>query len=372
MRERIRQSKRWVIKVGSSVLTNEGQGLDHALIASWSSQIAVLTRQGIEVVLVSSGSIAEGMARLNWRTKPTEVHKLQAAAAVGQMGLVQAYESGFKQYGIGTAQILLTHEDLASRQRYLNARSTLRTLLKYGVIPVVNENDTVTTDEIRFGDNDTLGAMVANLVEADVLVLLTDQLGLYDRDPRQHADAQLLERANATDPSIRALAGPSGSTIGSGGMLTKIIAAERAAQSGTTTIIAAGREPEVLSRLHQGEPIGTMLTSDAEIKVARKQWLASQLRVKGKLKLDQGACHGLLHRGASLLAVGVSGTEGTFLRGELVACVNPEGSEIARGLTNYSSAEAAKLVKMPSEQFQDVLGYSLEPELIHRDNLVLI
>lgn len=371
MRRRLVEAKRWVIKIGSTLLTNEGQGLDLALIHSLTAQIAHLKEQGDEVVLVSSGSIAEGMARLKWSTKPTEVHRLQAAAAVGQMGLIQAYESGFRQHDMGTAQILLTHEDLACRRRYLNARSTLRTLLKLGVVPVVNENDTVTTKEIRFGDNDTLAALVANLVEADVLVLLTDQLGLYDRDPRQHADATLLERADANDPAIKALAGPSGSAIGSGGMLTKVQAAERAAQAGTTTIIAAGNEDDVLVRLKAGEALGTMLTSRQQVKIARKQWLANQLRVGGKLHLDQGACSQIQSKGSSLLAVGVTRVDGVFQRGELVACVSPEGQEIARGLVNYSSEQASKLCGVSSEKIGEVLGYSQEPELIHRDNMVV-
>ncbi|MBX2823663.1 MAG: glutamate 5-kinase [Gammaproteobacteria bacterium] len=371
MRRRLVDAKRWVIKIGSTLLTNEGQGLDLALIHSLTRQIAALKEQGAEVVLVSSGSIAEGMARLNWTTKPTAVHRLQAAAAVGQMGLIQAYESGFKKYNLGTAQILLTHEDLANRRRYLNARSTLRTLLKLQIVPVVNENDTVTTAEIRFGDNDTLAAMVANLVEADVLVLLTDQLGLYDRDPRQHANATLLERADAADPAIKALAGPSGSSIGSGGMLTKVQAAERAAQAGTTTIIASGHENDVLCRLKSGEELGTMLTSQQQVKLARKQWLANQLRVGGMLFLDPGACDQIQSKGSSLLAVGVTHVDGEFQRGELVACVTGDGREVARGLVNYSSEQASQLCGISSEKIEDILGYSLEPELIHRDNMVV-
>lgn len=371
MRRRLVDAKRWVIKIGSTLLTNEGEGLDLILIHSLTAQIAALKKQGAEVVLVSSGSIAEGMARLKWPSKPTSVHDLQAAAAVGQMGLIQAYESGFKKHDLGTAQILLTHEDLANRKRYLNARSTLRTLLKLGIVPVVNENDTVTTAEIRFGDNDTLAALVANLVEADVLVLLTDQLGLYDRDPRQHTDATLLERADAADPAIKALAGPSGSSIGSGGMLTKVQAAEQAAQAGTTTIIAAGKENDILIRLKAGEALGTMLTSQQQVKIARKQWLAGQLRVGGRLYLDQGACAQIQSKGSSLLAVGVTQVEGDFQRGELVACVSPSGQEVARGLVNYSSEQAGRLRGVSSEKIGDILGYSQEPELIHRDNMVV-
>lgn len=372
MRQRLTQSKRWVIKVGSTLLTDEGRGLDRDLIQQWTGQIATLVKQGVEVVLVSSGSIAEGMARLDWRVRPTTVHDLQAAAAVGQMGLIQAYESCFQQHQIATAQVLLTHDDMANRRRYLNARSTLRTLLRHGVIPVVNENDTVTTDEIRFGDNDTLAALVATLIDADTLVLLTDQEGLYDSDPRYNPDAQLLERADAADPSIRALAGPSASGLGSGGMLTKVTAAERAAEAGATTIIASGRKPDVLLRLKAGDTIGTMLTSDQQVRLARKQWLGSMLRAQGTLVLDQGACEGIRHKGASLLAVGVVDSRGDFQRGELVTCVDTHNIEVARGLTNYGSDEIARLHRTPSHQIESVLGYSLEPELIHRDNMVVL
>ncbi len=371
MRQRLTQSKRWVIKVGSTLLTDEGRGLDHQLIAQWTGQIAALVSQGVEVVLVSSGSIAEGMARLDWAVRPTTVHDLQAAAAVGQMGLVQAYESCFKEHGLATAQILLTHDDMANRRRYLNARSTLRTLLRHRVIPVVNENDTVTTDEIRFGDNDTLAALVATLIDADTLVLLTDQEGLFDSDPRHNPNAQLLERADAADPSVRALAGPSASGLGSGGMLTKVTAAERAAEAGATTIIASGRKPDVLLKLKAGDAIGTMLTSDQQVRLARKQWLGSMLRAHGTLMLDQGACDGLRHKGASLLSVGVVDSSGDFQRGELVTCLDPHNVEVARGLINYSSDEVARIHRTPSHQIESVLGYALEPELIHRDNLVV-
>jgi len=371
MRRRLVESQRWVVKIGSTLLTNNGRGLDLDLIGNLTAQMAALLASGVEVVLVSSGSIAEGMVRLKWQNRPSEVHRLQAAAAVGQMGLVQAYESGFKQFGINTAQILLTHEDLANRGRYLNARSTLRTLLQYNVVPVVNENDTVTTDEIRFGDNDTLAALVAMLVEADVLVLLTDQLGLYNKDPRKHKDAELLERADATDPAVRALAGPSSSSIGSGGMLTKVLAAERAAQAGTTTIIAAGVQDNVLGKLRQGHTIGTMLTSQQPVQVARKQWLAGQLRVAGLLHLDQGACDRVQSGGSSLLPVGVVRVEDAFQRGELVACVSPARQEIARGLVNYNHEQAAQLCGISSDRIEEVLGYRQEPELIHRDNLVV-
>ncbi|MFK7997446.1 MAG: glutamate 5-kinase [Granulosicoccus sp.] len=371
MRERVRLAKRWVVKVGSSLLTDDGRGLDHAIIAQWTSQIATLLNNGREVVLVSSGSIAEGVARLKLAKRPTRVDQLQAAAAVGQMGLIRAYESGFERFDVLTAQILLTHDDLADRRRYLNARGTLATLLSHGVLPIVNENDTVTTDEIRLGDNDTLGAQVANLIDADVLILLTDQQGLFDKDPRTHADAKLLERANASDSKVLALAGPAGSSLGSGGMRTKVLAAERAAQNGTTTVIAHGREPDALLRLSRGEELGTMLTSDQKPLDARKRWLADHLRAKGTLTLDAGACRVLLTRGSSLLAVGVSDCTGNFSRGELVSCVDAEGREIARGLTNYNAADTRKVLGAGSERFEDILGYSGEPELIHRDNMIV-
>lgn len=372
MRKRTRAARRWVVKVGSSLLTADGRGLDHTLIDQWTEQIAGLLDHGVEVVLVSSGAIAEGMARLGWVDKPTAVHELQAAAAVGQMGLIQAYESGFQRYGRHTAQILLTHEDMANRRRYLNARATLSSLIKHGVLPIINENDTVTTDEIRLGDNDTLAAQVSNLIEADMLVLLTDQAGLFDKDPRKHADARLLERANASNPAVLALAGPSGTTLGSGGMASKVQAAERAAQTGTTTVIASGREPQVLTRLHNGEPLGTMFTSDQQPRDARKSWLANQLRVQGQLMLDAGACQVLREQGSSLLAVGVTGCQGEFQRGELVACLTPDGHEMARGLVNYGAPEARKILGQSSERFVDLLGYAGEPELVHRDNLIVL
>jgi glutamate 5-kinase len=372
MRDRIRRARRWVVKVGSSLLTAEGQGLDHEIIRYWTAQISALLDDEREVILVSSGSIAEGVARLKLARRPTRVDHLQAAAAVGQMGLIRAYEAGFERYSRVTAQILLTHEDLANRRRYLNARATLSTLLERGVVPVVNENDTVTTDEIRLGDNDTLAAQVANLVDAEVLVLLTDQSGLFDKDPRHHQDAQLLERANASDPSILALAGAAGSAIGSGGMRTKVLAAERAAQNGASTIIADGRAPDVLLRIRDGEPIGTMLTSDQRPLDARKRWLADHLRAKGRLELDDGACQVLRSRGSSLLAVGVTACTGEFSRGELVSCEDRTGNEVARGLINYSAADTRKIIGHSSEQFEKLLGFSGEPELVHRDNMVVV
>ena len=372
LRTRLRDARRWVIKVGSSLLTADGAGLDHDIIEQWTTQIAALMDDKREVVLVSSGSIAEGMTRLGLRQRPTAIHELQAAAAVGQMGLIRAYETGFERYNKLTAQVLLTHEDLANRQRYLNARATLSTLFKHGVLAIVNENDTVTTDEIRLGDNDTLGAQVANLIDADVLVLLTDQQGLFSADPRSNPDAILLERANASDPSILELAGPSGSTLGSGGMRTKILAAERAAQTGTTTVIADGREPEVLKKLAQGLALGTMLTSDKKPRDARKRWLADQLRAKGTLTLDDGACRVLTEKGSSLLAVGVTACDGQFLRGDLVSCINSQGVEIARGLSNYSVADTRRVLGKSSDKFGSILGFAGEPELVHRDNMIIV
>jgi glutamate 5-kinase len=366
------RASRLVIKVGSSLVTNEGRGLDHAAVARWAAEIARLTLAGKSIILVSSGAIAEGMQRLGWSTRPRAIHDLQAAAAVGQMGLVQAYETAFAQYGLHTAQVLLTHEDLADRRRYLNARTTLTTLLGLRVIPVINENDTVTTDEIRFGDNDTLGALVTNLVEADVLVLLTDQQGLYTADPRHDPSATLVTTAAAGDPDLERMAGGAGSAIGRGGMLTKIVAAKRAARSGAATIIACGREPDVLSRLFEGEALGTTLTADRTSIGARKQWLADHVRLAGQLTLDGGAVRALTQDGKSLLPIGVVAVAGNFGRGEIVGCFAPDGREVARGLVNYSAQEAARIVRRPSSEIESVLGYVDEPELIHRDNLVLL
>ncbi len=372
-RQDISKARRWVVKVGSSLLTANGRGLDHELIAAWAEQITALRRRGAEVVLVSSGAVAEGMQRLGWTRRPHALFELQAAAAVGQMGLVQAYESCFKQHGVHTAQILLTHDDLANRQRYLNARSTLRTLLKLGVVPVVNENDTVAVDEIRFGDNDTLAALVANLVEAEVLVLLTDQAGMFDRDPRAHLDAQFIHEARADDPGLEAMAGAGGvGSLGRGGMLTKVRAAARAARSGAATVIAYGREPQILTRLADAEQVGTLFIPARELLVARKRWLAGQLQPRGKLVLDEGAVRVLRDAGRSLLPVGVRQVEGQFSRGELVVCAAPDGREIAKGLVNYSAEESRKIMGQASDRIETLLGYVDEPELIHRDNLVLI
>ncbi|CAN1512495.1 ProB Glutamate 5-kinase [Methylophilaceae bacterium] len=361
-----------VVKVGSSLVTNDGNGLDQLAIAAWAEQIAALVRQGKQVVLVSSGAVAEGMQRLGWKKRPTAVNELQAAAAVGQMGLVQMYESCFSQHKLHTAQVLLTHDDLADRKRYLNARSTLRTLLDLKVIPIINENDTVVTDEIRFGDNDTLGSLVANLIEADVLVILTDQQGLYSADPRQDKNAKFIQHAIAGDVSLERMAGGAGTNVGTGGMLTKILAAKRASRSGAHTVIASGREKNVLVRLAVGEVIGTHLQTTEMKTTARKQWLADHLQLRGKLTLDAGAVKVIKQEGKSLLPIGVIAIEGTFERGEVVACCDANGDEIARGLVNYSSTEALRIMRKPSAEIEKILGYVEESELIHRDNLVLL
>ena len=372
MQSVIHASQRIVVKVGSSLVTNDGKGLDHAALSRWASEIADLTRRGKQVVLVSSGAIAEGLQRLGWATRPKAVHELQAAAAVGQMGLVQAYETAFRAEGLKTAQVLLTHEDLADRTRYLNARSTLITLLKLNVVPIINENDTVATSEIRFGDNDTLGALVTNLIEADALIILTDQQGLYTADPRKHADAEFVHEAQAGDPRLEEMAGGAGSSVGTGGMITKIIAAKRAARSGAATVIACGREANVLSRLADGEAIGTQLIAADTPLLARKQWLADHLQLAGRLVLDEGAAHAVVHKGTSLLPIGVVAVEGEFLRGEALACVDPQGHEVARGLVNYSSDETRLIMRHATREIESSLGYMGEPELIHRDNMVSV
>lgn len=361
-----------VVKVGSSLVTNNGEGLDRQAIAAWASQISQLVKDGKQVVLVSSGAVAEGMQRLGWKKRPTAVNELQAAAAVGQMGLVQMYETCFSQHGLHTAQVLLTHDDLADRKRYLNARSTLRTLLELKVIPIINENDTVVTDEIRFGDNDTLGSLVANLIEADTLVILTDQSGLYSADPRKNPDAEFIHQAVAGAPALEEMAGGAGTSVGTGGMLTKILAAKRAARSGAHTIIASGRESQVLVRLAKGEAIGTHLRAEQFKLVAKKQWMADHLRVNGRLVLDDGAVKVLMADGKSLLPIGVTAVEGSFERGDVVACVDGQGKELARGLVNYNASETAKILRKPSNEIAQILGYVDELELIHRDNLVII
>jgi len=372
MKSMVAQAGCLVIKVGSSLVTNQGHGLDHAALAQWARQIAELKRNGRHVLLVSSGAVAEGMQRLGWSRRPRQLHALQAAAAVGQMGLVQAYETCFREHGLHAAQILLTHEDLADRRRYLNARSTLRTLLEMNVIPVINENDTVATDEIKFGDNDTLGALVTNLVEADVLIILTDQPGLFTADPRKDPQATLVREAHAGDARLAEMAGGVGSHIGSGGMITKVRAAERAARSGAHTVIASGREPDVLLRLMTGEAIGSQLLAATPTMAARKQWMADHLQVRGRVVVDDGAARALKRDGKSLLPIGVTDVIGEFGRGEVVACIDSAGREIARGLVNYSSAETRRILRAPSAEIEQRLGYIEEPELIHRDNLVLL
>ena len=361
-----------VIKIGSSMLTADGKGLDNEAIARWVAQMVALRTRGVNVILVSSGAVAEGMMRLGWDKRPHAIYELQAAAAVGQMGLVQHYESEFKKHGIHTAQILLTHDDLSNRQRYLNARSTLKTLLSLNVIPVVNENDTVTTDEIRFGDNDSLAALVVNLVEADALLLLTDQSGVYDSDPRNNPDAKLLDNVAASDQRLDACVSSKGGALGSGGMLTKLRAARIAARSGALTVIAKGSEPDIIERICQGESVGTLLLPDQAPLVARKQWLASHLQAKGSVVVDDGAVKVLQEAGKSLLPVGVTAVHGQFVRGDLITIVDASGREVARGLANYAAEEAAAIKGQPSQQIESLLGYVDEPELVHRDNMLVV
>jgi glutamate 5-kinase len=367
----LRDARRIVVKVGSSLVTNEGRGLDEQAIGEWCRQLSALVREGRELIMVSSGAIAEGMKRLGWQQRPKALNELQAAAAVGQMGLAQMYETQLRHNGLGSAQVLLTHADLADRERYLNARSTLLTLLSHGVLPVINENDTVVNDEIKFGDNDTLGALVANLVEADVLIILTDQKGLYSADPRVDPSATFVHTARAGDAQLEAMAGGAGSSIGKGGMITKILAAKRAAGSGASTVIAWGRETDVLLRLAKGEAIGTLLVAPTQKQQARKQWMADQLQLRGSVTVDKGAVDKVRKEGKSLLPIGMTAVEGEFSRGEVIAILDPQGVEIARGLANYASAEARLICRKPSGEIDASLGYIAEPEMVHRDNLVL-
>ncbi len=371
MQHSIQTAHTVIIKVGSSLVTAEGRGIDQNALAGWAKQIAYLHQMGKQVILVSSGAIAEGIQRLGWKSRPRALNELQAAAAVGQMRLAQAYEDAFEQHGIQTAQILLTHDDLSGRTRYLNAKSTLKTLLQLNIVPIINENDTITTSEIKLGDNDTLGALVANLVEADALVILTDQQGLYDKDPRHNPDAKLIPQINANYPGIEDMAGGAGSSVGTGGMYTKVIAAKRAALSGAATLIASGSEDNVLIRLANGEQLGTLLTPDDDPISARKRWLMGHLQLSGQVMLDEGAVIALSQKHSSLLPIGCTQVTGNFNRGAVVAMVNPQGEEVGRGLINYASDEVAKLLKKPSHQIESVLGYVSEEELVHRDNLVL-
>jgi glutamate 5-kinase len=367
----VKAARRIVVKVGSSLVTNEGRGLDEVAIGHWSQELAALVQQGRELIMVSSGAVAEGMKRLGWTSRPKEINELQAAAAVGQMGLVQMYETKLRECGVGSAQVLLTHADLADRERYLNARSTLLTLLQLGVVPVINENDTVVNDEIKFGDNDTLGALVANLVEADVLIILTDQKGLYTADPRRDPSATFVHVARAGDPQLETMAGGAGSGIGKGGMITKILAAKRAAGSGASTVIAWGREPQVLQRLCEGEAIGTCLVAQTAKQQARKQWMADHLQLRGSVLVDDGAVGKIVGEGKSLLPIGMTEVNGDFSRGDVIAVRDAKGNEIARGLANYASSEARLLCRKSSVDFERLLGYVAESEMIHRDNLVL-
>lgn len=372
VRQELVQAKRLVVKIGSALLTDDGKGLARASIANWVDQIAALHASGIEIVLVSSGSVAEGMVRLGLNERPDQLHMLQAAAAVGQAGLVEAYEEYFRKHALATAQILLTHDDLSDRKRYLNARSTINTLIELGAIPIINENDTVVTDEIRFGDNDTLGALVANLVDADGLIILTDQLGMFDKDPRFNADATLLDKASAYDERLDSMAGGHSGSLGRGGMQTKLRAARLAARSGAFTVIAGGRIESVLMHLMGGESVGTLLVPDKNRQLARKQWLAGHLQTRGMLVLDRGAVKALRKGGNSLLPIGVTACRGGFRRGEMVSCVSEAGLELARGLVNYDAEDAAKILGSASADIQKQLGFCHEPELIHCDNLVLV
>lgn len=369
-RNTVATTKRWVVKIGSALLTDDGQGLNMKAMELWVAQMVSLRQQGVELVVVSSGAVAEGMKRLGWSKRPSEINELQAAAAVGQMGLVQAYESEFAKHGILTAQILMTHDDLSNRERYLNASNTIQTLLEHGVVPVINENDTVVTDEIRFGDNDTLAALTANLVSADILVILTDQKGLYNDNPRTNPNATLISEAQVSRKDIEDMASPEGGALGKGGMYTKVMAAKRAARSGTATFIASGRDEQILPRLLSGEDIGTLLIPDLEPMTARKQWLAGHLQAKGTLVLDAGAAKILRQAGKSLLPIGVVSAAGKFQRGEMVICVDEQGQEVARGLVNYGIAETQKILGKPSSQIQTLLGYSEGEFLMHCDNLV--
>ena len=371
MNDVLKNARRIVVKVGSSLVTNEGKGVDAEAIGTWCRQMAALAQDGREVIMVSSGAIAEGMKRLGWAARPKEIHALQAAAAVGQMGLAQMYETKLREHGMGSAQVLLTHADLADRERYLNARSTLLTLLSHQVVPVINENDTVVTDEIKFGDNDTLGALVANLVEADALVILTDQKGLYSADPRKDPNARFIDVCTAGDPALEQMAGGAGSRVGTGGMITKVLAAKRAAGSGASTVIAWGREPDVLVRLTQGEAIGSLFVADTAKLTARKQWMADHLQLRGAVVIDDGAVTALRDEGKSLLPIGMTEVEGEFFRGDVIAVRNSQGQDVARGLANYASSEARLLVRKASADIEAALGFTNEPEMIHRDNLVL-
>lgn len=368
-RRRLATARRWVVKVGSALLTNDGAGLDPSIVRQLADQLAALRARGCDVVLVSSGAIVAGLARLHLSERPHEIHLSQAAAAVGQSALVRAYEESLGPHGVTTAQILLSHADVRARDRYLNARSTLSTLIGMQVLPIVNENDTVVTDEIRLGDNDTLAALVANLVDADALLILTDQIGLMDSDPRQRNDAQLIHTADVHDPSLDAIAGE-GSALGRGGMATKLSAARLAARSGTSTVIANGRLPDVMTQVAEGALVGTFLQTHRQPQSARKQWLASLLHAQGQLVLDEGAVKVVSEQGRSLLPIGITDVRGEFQRGDLVSCVDAKGRERARGLVNYSSQDANALVGKASADIELVLGYRGDPEMIHRDNLV--
>ncbi|MES1930396.1 glutamate 5-kinase [Salinisphaera dokdonensis CL-ES53] len=365
-------ARRWVVKIGSALLTADGRGLDRERLKGWAAQVAALRQSGCQVVLVSSGAVAEGLVRLGWTSRPSSLSAVQAAASVGQAGLVEAYSHCFDAHGLRTAQVLLTHDDVADRRRYLNARSTLMTLLGMGVIPIVNENDAIATDEIRVGDNDTMAALTVNLLDADGLIILTDQSGVFDADPRRVPGAQRIEQCDARDPSLLEAAAGTGGALGRGGMRTKVLAARQAADSGAATVIADGLAPDVLARITRGESIGTLLTPGrGERRAARKNWIAGQRRVRGSVRIDAGAARVLRTAGRSLLPIGITHVDGEFRRGDLVACISPEGEEIAQGLANYDAREIRQIVGEPSERIEALLGYGGEPEFIHRNNLVV-
>ena len=362
-------ARRWVVKVGSALLTADGRRLDKGVIHGLVQQLITLRERGCEVVLVSSGAVAAGAVRLGFEDRPEDLHSLQAAAAVGQSALIRSYEEALAPQGITTALVLLSHADILARDRYLNARGTLGRLIDLGVIPVVNENDSVVTDEIRLGDNDTLAALVANLIDADVLLVLTDQDGLCDANPRENPDAAVISAAEVDDPRLDTMVGEGGQ-FGRGGMVTKLNAARLAARSGAVTVIANGRVPEVIPKVAAGEQLGTLLSTRHRPQSARKQWLASLLHIQGRLVLDAGAAAVVAAGDKSLLPVGVISVEGDFVRGDLVACVDVDGRQIARGLVNYSAEEALQLQGKSSKEIPVILGYGGDAEIIHRDNMV--
>jgi len=364
--------KRWVIKIGSSLVTKSSTGLNIKNIKDWAGQINELIDQNINVIIVSSGAIAEGMNRLNLVKRPSSSSRLQALAATGQMGLIQAYEVAFKKYNILTAQMLLTHEDLSNRARYLNAKNTLNNLMQYNIIPIINENDTVSTDEIKFGDNDTLASLVANLSGAEKLIILTDQDGLYTNDPRKVKDSKLIKSISVLDKKLNKYAGPSNNILGRGGMITKISAAKKAAKSNTQTIIANGIKKNILINiLNNQDYIGTTIYNKNLAINSKKQWIANSLKIKGKIIVDAGAKKVIKQSGKSLLPVGIKSISGEFKKGDLLAICSSNNIEIATGLTNYGSNELAKIIGMSTARIKKEFGIIDSEVVIHRDNMIL-